>query len=323
MTGDLEYKLLGGGETSETKIPAPSLATSIEEAQSVSLSVRPLGESFAAEISGLDVSKDVDSELWSALYQAFLDYKVVAIRSQSLTAAEFHSFGERFGPVEPHTIAIFRHPDREGITLLSNRMEMGRPKGIRDAGSHWHSDYSYKAVPSKATLLYALEIPAEGGDTLFADLQAAYEALPSEMKRRAANRFVRHQYRWSRDPNHPEGRWKLLSRDELANTPEVIHPLIRIHPETGAKSIFAFPGITSGVRGIIGLSQEESDELLESLYRHCTQPQFQIRYRWQVGDVVLWDNRGTMHCATTDSLPPDRYRTLWRINTTGSIPEPA
>ena len=286
----------------------------------MSVSARPLSDGFAAEISALDLSQDLDLESWRALYRAFLDYKVLAIRGQSLTAAQFHRLGEHFGPVEPHTVAVFHHPERDGITVLSNRVEMGRPKGIRDAGSHWHSDYSYKAVPAKATLLYALEVPEEGGDTLFADLQAAYEALPPEIKSQVTGRFVRHQYRWSRDPNDPESRWRLLSEDELEKTPEVIHPLVRVHPETGAKSLFAFPGITSGVKGIIGFSQEKSDGLLASLYRHCAQPQFQIRYRWRVGDVVLWDNRGTMHCATTDQLPPDSYRTLWRINTTGSAP---
>jgi taurine dioxygenase len=286
------------------------------------ISVHPLGETFAAELSRLDLSRVIDAESWDALYRAYLDHKVLAIRGQALTASQFQAFGERFGPVEPHTVAMYRHPELEGITVLSNRVEMGRPKGIRDAGSHWHSDYSYKAVPANATLLYALEVPEKGGDTLFADLAAAYEALPDEMKGRLQGRYARHQYRWSRNPDHPEGRWRLISEAERQKTPEVIHPVVRLHPETGAKSIYVFAGITSGVKGIVGLPNGESDSLLDALYRHCTQERFQFRYRWQAGDVLLWDNRATMHCATTDMLQPDQYRTLWRINTTGSSPLP-
>ena len=181
--------------------------------------VRPLAETFAVEASTLDLSRDLDAETWGALYRAYLDYKVLAIRGQSLTARQFQSFGERFGPVEPHVLIMYRHPEFHGITVLSNRVEMGRSKGIRDAGSHWHSDYSYKALPANATLLYALEVPADGGDTLFADLSAAYEALPQEIKSRIKGRFACHQYRWSREQSHPEGRWRLLSDEERQKTP--------------------------------------------------------------------------------------------------------
>jgi taurine dioxygenase len=286
----------------------------------MSISVRRVGSTFAAEISGVDLSRELDDETWRALYRAFLEHKVVSLRGQKLSAAQFYAFGERFGPVEPHTVAIYRHPERPGITLLSNRVEMGRPKGIRDAGSHWHSDYSYKKVPSNATMLHAIEVPPKGGDTLFADLAAAYAALPDDIKRRIDGRYACHQYRWSRDQSHPEGRWRLLSDTEREHTPEVVHPIVPRHPETGEKSIFVFPGITSGVKGIIDMAEGESDEVLQFLYRHCADERFQYRYQWQVGDVLIWDNRATMHSATTDVLPPDQFRSMWRINTTGSAP---
>lgn len=288
----------------------------------MALVVRPLNKTFAAEVSNVDLSRALDAESWDRFHRAYLDYKVLTVKGQLLTAFQFQTLGERFGPVEAHVVSMFHHEDSAGITVLSNRVEMGRPKGIRDAGSHWHSDYSYKATPANATLLYALEVPEDGGDTLFADLAAAYEALPQEIKRRIQGRYARHQYRWHRDRQHPESRWLLLSEEERRNTPEVIHPLVRRHPDTGAKSVYVFPGITSGVMGIEGLPEDESDALLETLYRHCTQERFQLRYRWQPGDVVIWDNRSTMHCATTDKLPPDKYRTLWRLNTTGSVPVP-
>lgn len=284
------------------------------------VSVRQMGPGFAAEVAGVDLSRPLGGATWSALHAAWLAHKVIVLRGQSLSAADFYAFGERFGPPEPHTLAVYRHPERPGITLLSNRVEMGRPKGIRDAGSHWHSDYSYKAVPADATLLYALEIPEEGGDTLFVDMAAAYAALPGHLKRRIDGRVARHQYRWHRDRDHPEGRWRLMSEAERAQTPEVEHPVVRRHPETGQRAIFVFPGITSGVKGVVGLSEDESASLLAALYAHCEDPRFQYRHKWRAGDVLVWDNRATMHRATTDVLPPDRYRSLWRINTRGTAP---
>lgn len=288
----------------------------------MTLSFRPVGETFVAEVCDIDLAGLLDTRSLDILHKAYLDYKVLTIRGQALTAKQFQTVGEQFGTIEAHVVSLFHHEDSPGITILSNRVEMGRPKGIRDAGSHWHSDYSYKATPANATLLYALEVPAEGGDTLFADLAAAYEALPSDIKQRIHGRYARHQYRWHRNRDNPEGRWLLLTEQERRNTPEVVHPLVRRHPETGAQSIYAFPGITSGVMGIEGLPQDESDALLDALYTHCTQERFQYRYKWQTGDVVIWDNRATMHCATTDKLDPDQYRTLWRLNTTGSTPIP-
>jgi taurine dioxygenase len=288
----------------------------------MTLSVRPLSERLGAEISFIDLSRDIDSESWNCLYRAYLDYKVLSIRGQSLTAQQFQDFGERFGPQDPHPVAMFHHPESKNITVLSNRLELGHPKGLRDAGSHWHSDYSYKAVPANATLLYALEVPQEGGDTLFCDLVAAYETLPESLKARILGRYAKSQYRWSCDQKHPEGRWLFITDEERQKTPEVTHPIVRLHPETGVRSIYVFPGITSGTIGIVGLSDKESETLLEAVYAHMTHDKFQLRYRWKPGDVVVWDNRSTMHCATTDQLPADRYRTLWRITTIGSVPLP-
>src|SRR3546814_62 len=128
------------------------------------------------------------------------------------------------------------------------------------------------------------------------------------------------QYRWTRDPDHPEGRMRLMTEQERQELPEVVHPVVRTHPETGRKGIYVFPGISSGVKAIVGMDEAESDALLAELYAHCTQDRFQVRFKWRAGDLVLWDNRTTMHAATTDVLPPDRFRTLYRINTTGSLP---
>ncbi len=283
------------------------------------LTANRIGGSFVADVSGVDLSRDMN-DAWEAIHTAYLEHKILTFHGQSLTAKQFHDFGEKFGSIEPHTVVMYHHEEFPGITVLSNRVEMGRPKGIRDAGSHWHSDYSYKAVPANVTILFALEVPEQGGDTRFIDLSAAYHALPEETKQRLEGLTALHHYRCTKDREHPEGRWRLLSETEREATPEVVHPVVRIHPETGEKSIFVFPGITSGIQHIIGMEAAESDALLNGLYKHCTDKRFEFTYKWRAGDLVLWDNRCTMHHASTDVLPADHYRTLYRINTKGTKP---
>ena len=284
------------------------------------MNVKRLGDTFFAEVDGIDVARDIDAGNWAELHDAYLSHQVLILHDQSMTAAQFYELGERFGPVEPHTVSMYHHEEFAGITVLSNRTEMGRPKGIRDAGSNWHSDYSYKQVPANATMLYALEVPEDGGDTIFADLAAAYDALPEKKKQQLDGLQVRQQYRWSRDQSHPESRWLLLNDTERGKTPEVIHPLVRTHPETGRKGLFISAAVSTGVKDIIDMDAAESEALLDELFAHTDEPRFQVRLKWKVGDLVIWDNRTLMHKATTDVLPPESFRTLYRINTTGSVP---
>ena len=284
------------------------------------MEVRRIGETFFAEVDDVDVSKGFDAAEWQAFYDAYLEHQVLVLHGQTLSAARFHALGERFGPVEPHTVSMYHHDEFKGITVLSNRTEMGRPKGIRDAGSSWHSDYSYKPVPANATMLYALEIPDAGGDTIFADLAAAYRALSDEKKASLEGLRVRQQYRWSRDKTHVEARWNLLNETEREKTPEVVHPLVRTHPETGRKGLFISNAVSTGIKDIFDLAPDASQSLIDELFAHTDDPRFQVRHKWQVGDLVIWDNRTLMHKATTDVLPPDKFRTLYRINTTGTAP---
>jgi len=284
------------------------------------MNVKRLGDTFFAEVDGIDVARDIDAGNWAELHDAYLSHQVLILHDQSMTAAQFYELGERFGPVEPHTVSMYHHEEFAGITVLSNRTEMGRPKGIRDAGSNWHSDYSYKQVPANATMLYALEVPEDGGDTIFADLAAAYDALPEKKKQQLDGLQVRQQYRWSRDQSHPESRWLLLNDTERGKTPEVIHPLVRTHPETGRKGLFISAAVSTGVKDIIDMAAAESEALLDELFAHTDEPRFQVRFKWKAGDLVIWDNRTLMHKATTDVLPPESFRTLYRINTTGSVP---
>ena len=284
------------------------------------MKVRRIGDTFFAEVEGLDVSKGFDDAAWKAFYDMYLEHQVLVLRGQSLNPAQFHALGRRFGPVEPHTVSMYHHDKFKGITVLSNRIEMGRPKGIRDAGSSWHSDYSYKPVPANATMLYAIEVPEEGGDTIFADLAAAYEALTREGQTKLEGLRVRQQYRWSRDREHAEARWNLLNETEREKTPEVTHPLVRTHPETGRKGLFISNAVSTGIKDILDMAPDASRSLIDELFIHTDAPRFHVRHKWQVGDLLIWDNRTLMHKATTDVLPPDKFRTLYRINTTGTAP---
>lgn len=285
------------------------------------ITIERKANTFVAEIGGIDLSTPLSDADWTTLHRAYLDHKVLIFHGQRLDPTAMARFGERFGEISPHTVRQYRHDDIEGITILSNRVEMGRPKGIRDAGSHWHSDYSYRAIPANVTILYALETPDEGGDTIVCDMQAAWETLPDATRARLDGLQHRLQYRWCEDRNHPESRWRLLNADEQRETPPVTHPVVRTHPETGAKSLYVFSGLTSGVQRILDIPDDESQSLLKTIFAHCEDPRFHYRYKWAgPGDIVLWDNRCTMHHATTDRLSPDKPRTLWRINTIGDKP---
>ncbi|MEE2689262.1 MAG: TauD/TfdA family dioxygenase [Pseudomonadota bacterium] len=285
------------------------------------MKVRRIGKTFFAEVEGLDISKGFDDATWKVLYDMYLEHQVLLFHGQSLNAAQFYALGQRFGPVEPHTVSMYHHHEFKGITVLSNRTEMGRPKGIRDAGSSWHSDYSYKPVPANATMLYALEIPEEGGDTIFADLAAAYDALTPEKQMQLEGLRVRQQYRWSRNREHAEARWNLLNETEREKTPEVTHPLVRTHPETGRKGLFISNAVSTGIKDILNMAPDASRSLIDELFIHTDNPRFHFRHKWRVGDLLIWDNRTLMHKATTDVLPPDKFRTLYRINTTGTKPD--
>jgi taurine dioxygenase len=285
------------------------------------VSVKRVGDSFVAEVSDVDLSLDLPAETWRQLHDAYLEHKVLYFHDQQLAAKQLCRFGERFGEIVPHTIRRFWHEDDSRITVLSNRIEYGKPKGIKDAGSFWHSDWSYLERPANVTMLYAVEIPEEGGDTLFCDLAAAYDALSPAMKERLASLEYVCQYRYHKDRSHPESRWQIMTDEERAESPERTRPIIRTHPETGRKSIYVFDGVTGGVKYIVGMSEADSDDLLAELYEHTKQPQFQYRYEWRgAGDLLMWDNRCTMHAATTADLPPTHIRELHRISTLGSIP---
>ena len=279
------------------------------------LDLRPLRPGFGVEVSGLDLARPMSDAEFAELERAFFAGQVLAVRAQRLTAAQFVAFARRFGPPEPHVIDQFHHPDDPNILILSNRKRDGVPLGLADAGTYFHSDYSYLQVPARATTLYSIEVPRRGGNTLFADQYAAWEGLPAAMQRRIETLTAIHHYgnRKERDDASRTAA-SALTPEQKAKMPLITHPIVRTHPVTGRKALYAVSGSSYG---IVGMPEDEAVALLDELAAHATQEKYVYSFAYGVGDVVVWDNASLLHSATL--LDPDDARTLWRI----TIKEPA
>ncbi|WP_372463776.1 TauD/TfdA dioxygenase family protein [Streptomyces pinistramenti] len=285
-----------------------------------------LAETFAAEVKEPVITQDVIREMGRAIYETYLDHKVLVFRAQDISARTFAEFGTIFGRPEEHHVIKLRHPEEPTLTLLSNQDEPGRNKEMKTSGQGWHSDYSYKLVPGSATMLHGTSIPGEGGDTLFADAESAFAALPEDRKTYLRTLRVRHQYRWSPDREDPWARWKYIGPEERKQTPEITHPLVRRHPDTGRETLFIQPRIIGSVVAIDDMEEKESTALIEELITHITSERFVYRHKWSPLDVVVWDNRCVLHSATTKDLDEKHVRRLLRLTTHGqpvtpSLPE--
>jgi taurine dioxygenase len=285
------------------------------EVEEMDISIFPVQGRFVAEVAGIDLSKPLDERRFANIHDAFLEHSILVFRGQDLSNEEHIAFSRRFGELEIHTARHWLLPDFPEILVLSNRGEKGT-KPIVNGGAYWHSDMTYKAKPPLGSLLYALEVPPEGGDTLFADMYAAYESLDDETKLRIEDLDVIHRYgdRYqmmaSADNERPP-----LTPEQLAEVPDVLHPAVRTHPETGRKALFVNEGFAIG---IAGLPEAEAKALLEKLFSHSVHTDNIYRHRWQAGDLVMWDNRCTMHRATEYDL---RFvRSMHRTTVQGDRP---
>jgi taurine dioxygenase len=271
---------------------------------------RRLSNAIGMELAEIDLSRPLDEIAFREVEQAFWDGQVLVIPGQHLTAAEFVAFARRFGKPEPHVIDQFHHPEARDILILSNRRdERGEPVGLQDAGSYFHTDYSYLDVAARLTMLYSIEVPSKGGDTLFADMVAAYDDLPATMKRRIDGLTVLHHY-GNRDDLDEASRTAAsrLTDEQKERMRFVKHPLVRTHHGTGRKALYAVSGSSFGVAG---MPDDEAIALLDELKSHALQERYRWPHRYSVGDVVLWDDIATLHSATLTDI--DDPRTLWRI----------
>jgi len=272
------------------------------------LATRPLPSSFGAEAI-VELSQPLSDDAFRDLEQAFFRAQVLVVRGQRLSPAQFVAWARRFGPPEPHVIDQFHHPADPNILVLSNRVEDGKPLGLADAGTYFHTDYSYLAVPARATTLYSVEVPEVGGNTLFANQYAAYDGLPESMKARIDGLVAIHHY-GNRQNVDERTRTvaSVLTAEQKARMPLITHPVVREHPVTRRKALYAVSG--SSFR-IVGMPDDEAVDLLDELAAHATRPEYRLSLAYGVGDVVIWDNASLLHSATL--VDPAHPRTLWRI----------
>jgi len=244
-------------------------------------------------------------EVWDTFFAS----QILVFREQRFTPSGFLAFARQFGKPEPHVIDQFHHPEHADILILSNVQKDGKPTGLADAGTYFHTDYSYLDVPARCTMLYSIQVPKVGGDTLFADQYAAYDGLPSAMKNRIDGLVALHHY-GNRDDQDKASRTvaSVLNEAQEKKMTWVRHRVARKHPITGRIALYAVSGSSFGIEG---MPEDEAVDLLDELKEHATQPKYQYRLKYGVGDVVIWDNASLLHSATL--IDPNDPRTLWRI----------
>ena len=291
-------------------------------AAGTNFNVTPLAAIAGAEITGLDLRKPLDDDAFAAIRKAWLDHKgILVIRDQHLDADQHLAFSRRFGPLFGEqeqlqdTVKKYLLPDQPAIYRVSNKVEDGKPLGRARAGTYWHSDVSFRKRPAMASVLYAIEIPPLGGDTLFANMYAAFNALSPGMKTKMRQLEAVHDFAVAAPLNYTPD---VIEHKDFDGENRYVHPLVIRHPETGTPALFVNPGFTSH---LVGFGKSESDAILGFLYRHAIRPEFVYRHRWRPNDLLIWDNRCLIHYAVADyEGRGDRY--LHRTTVIAVVPRP-
>jgi taurine dioxygenase len=280
--------------------------------EAVRLEVRPNAAALGAEIKGVDL-RAIDDALFAAIHRAWIDHLVLLFRGQTLSDDELIAFSRRFGDLDWAPIQETGRRFVEGrpeIYVVSNVIENGEPIGSLGAGEAvWHTDMSYIPDPPKASMLYALEVPPSGGDTGFLNMYAGYEALPSALKQRIAGLMLKHDGTYNSGGYVRQG---IAATDDPVNSPGAVHPLVCTHPESGRRVVYL------GRRRnayIPGLPLTESEKLLDEIWQYAARDEFTWYNQWRVGDLVLWDNRCTMH--RRDAFDSDARRIMHRTQIKG------
>jgi len=264
----------------------------------MTLQIRKLSHAVGAEVHGVDLRQPLGEGEFEAIRAAWHEHLLLRFPDQHLDHAQYVAFGRRFGELERylHQNADYTHPDHPEIYFLTNHKVNGKASETQDVGREWHTDQSYTARPLKATMLYCREIPDAGGDTMFTNMYLAYETLSPRLRDLLDGLEAVHDFslRLGKLSTYldPE---KIAARRK--KSPPVAHPVVRVHPDTGRKALYVSEAVTSH---FLDMTREESAGLLEFLFRHSVSPEFVYRHRWQADDVVIWDNRCTLHYAVKD-----------------------
>ena len=302
--------------TERPVLRALDVADEAEQAPSQDFEIRPFDAVLGAEIIGIDLGQALNADDLRRVHQAHLDHHVVVFRDQDITPEQHIAFSRHFGKLMIHVLHQFHLQNHPEILIVSNIVEDGKPVGLGDAGKYWHSDISYKPLPSLGSLLHAQELPAEGGDTLFANMHAAYDTLPAHLRLAIEGRWAAHSYLAKYGQMQKEANWRpTLSPAQLAQVEEVIHPVVRTHPETGRRALFVSEGFTTRIEG---LPEDESRQVLDELFAHSVRAENIYRHRWQPRDLVFWDNRSLIHLAA--GCPTHLRRKLYRTTIEGDTP---
>jgi taurine dioxygenase len=278
--------------------------------------IAPLSDVCGAEVVGLNCGGDLDDSDFNAIQQAFLNHSVLVFRDQNLTPEQHIAFSRRWGDLKGHILTQYLLPGYPTVLVVSNKKDAeGQPVGIEDAGRYWHTDVSYDDTPPMGSLLYGLEVPPEGGDTLFASQYLAYENIPKTLKTQIAHLKARHRFNYVQIQSTEGSRRKPLTEEQKAQLTGAVHPVVRTHPETGRKALYVNPGFTEAVMNV---PERESQTLLDTLFGYATDNAVVYRHKWKPHDLVLWDNRCVMHHATP--YPEGTTRHMHRTTVAGTIP---
>jgi taurine dioxygenase len=271
------------------------------------------GKTLGARVEGLDLSVPLTEAQFAQLEQALGKYGVLSYPKQTLTSIQLKQFSERFGKLEINVANMYQDVGLPEVMILSNKVENGKPVGLSDAGQDWHTDMSYSKMIAFTNVLYGIEIPHRDGEPLgnteFCNMHAAYDDLPEALKTQLDGMSITHNFEkfWEK-MRLEKGQRPPLTDAQRAAKPPVSHPIFMTHPLTGKKVLYANPGYSMRINE---LPQAESDEILEFLFKHQLQEKYQSRHRWSVGDVLMWDNMGTLHNAVPD-YRPDEHRYIKR-----------
>jgi taurine dioxygenase len=276
----------------------------------MSITVRPLSYALGAEIQGVDLAQPLSNSEFDQIHRTFLESGILLFRKQKITREQHIAFSRRFGELDRHdNLPRDRHPDYPELLLVTNiPQENGKPSDSKYTGQQWHSDMSFTPVPSLGSLLRGITIPPVGGDTMFTNMYRAYDELSDGMKKMIADLHGVHTgSRKVLDANSDR------EKEQKKLNPPIAQPVVRVHPETGRKALY----IGEKVSRFDGMTVEESKPVIDYLVKHATRPQFVYRHQWQADDIILWDNRCTMHIALGD-YPEGEIRHLERTTVKGT-----
>jgi taurine dioxygenase len=272
----------------------------------LNLTVRPLSPALGGEISGVDLSRPLDDGAFAAIHDAWLRHQVILFRDQALDEDRQIAFAQRFGELQAvrTTPGLYSNPY---VLMVTNVVIDGKKGALPDGEMQFHSDQCYYENPAKATMLFGIEVPPSGGDTLFSSATAVYDSLPAAMKAKLEGMMALNVYDY--------GGGATIKGSIAEDAPQFIHPVLRTHPETGRKGVYVNRLMTDH---IIGLGRAKSDALLEELFLQIEKPAFIYAHKWRVGDLVMWDNRCALHARS--DFDPDTRRMMRRVTVKGDRP---